>query len=132
MKSNFFYTFVVFYSQTLYFIVGILVKRVVLPEIIGAFAFVASIGLLFDMPGSILRNSLERLVPKYLGLQEECKVNEITSLILFFLIMSVTIGGMLLSLIGLFFHNDIWQLWAFPTYSVFFVVNSLTAFFLSI
>ena len=77
MKSNFLYTGAVFYSMALSFIIGILVKRIVLPEIVGAFAFVASVGVLFNMPGSILRNGLERLVPKYSGIGEKQKADEI-------------------------------------------------------
>lgn len=129
MKSNFLYTGAVFYSMALSFIIGILVKRIVLPEIVGAFAFVASVGVLFNMPGSILRNGLERLVPKYSGIGEKQKADEIASLSLSFLIVVAGIGGVLLSLSGLFFTKDFWQLWAFPTYSIFFIINSLTAFF---
>ena len=132
MKSNFLYTFAVFYSMTISFVIGILVKRTVLPEIVGAFAFVASLALMLDMPGSVLRNGLERLVPKYLGMGEKQKANEIASLSLFFLIGLVLIGGILLSSIGFFFLNDLWQFWAFPTFSLFFIINSITAFFLSI
>lgn len=129
MKSNFLYTGAVFYSMVLSFVVGILVKRIVLPEIVGAFAFVASVGVLLNMPGSILRNGLERLVPKYLGIGEKQKANEIVSLSLSFLIVVTYIGGVLLSLSGLFFIRDTWQLWAFPTYSFFFIIDSLSAFF---
>jgi O-antigen/teichoic acid export membrane protein len=115
--------------MALSFIIGILVKRIVLPEIVGAFAFVASIGVLFNMPGSILRNGLERLVPKYSGIGEKQKADGIASLSLSFLIVVAGIGGVLLSLSGLFFTKNPWQLWAFPTYSLFFLINSLTAFF---
>lgn len=132
MKNNFLYTSAVFYSMILSFVVGILVKRIVLPEIVGAFAFVASVGILFDMLGSILRNGLERLVPKYSGIGEKQKADKIASLSLSFLIVVVFIGGVLLSLLGLFFTKDTWQLWAFPAYSFSYIINSLTAFFLSI
>jgi O-antigen/teichoic acid export membrane protein len=129
MKDNFLYTSAVFYSMILSFIFGILVKRIVSPEIVGAFAFVASVGILFGMPGSILRNGLERLVPKYLGSGEKQKADDVASLSLSFLVVVVVIGGFLLSLLGFFFRKDIWQLWAFPTYAMFFIINSLNAFF---
>jgi len=115
--------------MALSFVVGIFVKRIVLPEIVGAFAFVASVGVLFDIPGSVLRSGPARLIPKYSGIGEKQKADEIASLSLSFLIVVAGIGGVLLSLSGLFFTKDFWQLWAFPTYGLFFIINSLTAFF---
>ena len=114
------------------FVIGILIKKIVLPEIVGAFAFVVSLALIMDLPGSILRNGLERLVPRYRGMGDSKKTNEIASLSLLFLLVFVFIGALLLSAIGFFFSNDLWQFWAFPTYSLFFIINSITAFFLSI
>jgi len=132
MKNNFLYTFAGFYAMAISFVIGILIKKIVLPEIVGAFAFVVSLALIMDLPGSILRNGLERLVPRYRGMGDSKKTNEIASLSLLFLLVFVFIGALLLSAIGFFFSNDLWQFWAFPTYSLFFIINSITAFFLSI
>lgn len=111
------------------FFVGILVKRIVLPEIVGAFAFAASIGLFFSMPCSILRNSVDRLVPKYRGFGDDSKATAVASVSLTLLAGYVLFACVLLALSGLCFHSDKWQSWAFPAYSVFWGVNSLTLFF---
>ena len=75
MKDNFLYTGAVFYSMILSFVVGVYVKRIVLPEIVGAFAFVISIGMLLNILGSTLRNGVDRLVPKYLGIEKKEKAD---------------------------------------------------------
>ena len=132
MKRNFLYSGVVFYSMAFPFFVGVLVKRIVLPEIVGAFAFTASIGLLFTMPGSILRNSVDRLVPKYRGLDDDTKATAVASVSLSLLIAYIIFGCALLAVTGLCFHGDKWQSWAFPAYSIFWGIDNLVSFFLSI
>jgi O-antigen/teichoic acid export membrane protein len=131
MKRNFLYSAAVFYSMAFPFVIGILVKRIVLVEIVGAFAFTASIGLILSMVISTLRNSVERLVPKYLGLKENEKANKVASLSLSFLLVLVIFGVILLTLTGLFFHGDIWQVWAFAAFGVFWAMDNIISFFLS-
>ena len=80
MKDNFLYASAIFYSMAISFIIGIFIKRIVLPEIIGAFAFVSSVAILFNMPNSVLRNGVDRLVPKYRGLDDKQSVNRVACL----------------------------------------------------
>lgn len=131
MKRNFLYSAAVFYSMAFPFVIGILVKRIVLVEIVGAFAFTASIGLIFSMVISTLRNSVERLVPKYLGLKENEKANKVASFSLSFLLVLVIFGVILLTLTGLCFRGDIWQVWAFTAFGVFWAMDNIISFFLS-
>lgn len=131
MKANFLYTSAVFYSMAISFIIGIFIKRIVLPEIIGAFAFVSSVGILFNMPNSVLRNGVDRLVPKYRGLDDKQSVYRVASLSLTFLIIISIFGAVLLGLCGVFFRKDYWQFYAFPVYSIVFLSNSISTFFLT-
>jgi len=129
MKDNFLYTSAVFYSMVISFIIGIFIKRIVLPEIIGAFVFVSSVAILFNMPNSVLRNGVDRLVPKYLGLDDKQSVYRVASLSLTFLIITSIFGTVLLGLCGIFFGKDDWQFYAFPIYSIVFLSNSISSFF---
>ena len=81
-------------------------KRIVLPEIIGAFAFVSSVAILFNMPNSVLRNGVGWLVSKYLGLDDKQFVYRVASLSLTFLIITSIFGAVLLGLCGIFFRKD--------------------------
>jgi len=131
MKANFLYTSAVFYSMAISFIIGIFIKRIVLPEVIGAFAFVSSVAILFNMPNSVLRNGVDRLVPKYRGLDDKQSVNRVASLTLTFLIIISIFGAILLGLCGIFFRKDYWQFYAFPVYSIVFLSSSISTFFLT-
>jgi len=129
MKDNFLYTLATFYSMVLTFIFGILIKRIVLPEIIGAFVFVNSITVIFNLPCSVLRNAVDRLVPKYLGLNNEQSAYDIASISLSTLITISIFESILLFLIGLFYKNDSWQYYAFIIVAINFFFSSISTFF---
>jgi len=129
MKDNFLYTLATFYSMVLTFIFGILIKRIVLPEIIGAFVFVNSITVIFNLPCSALRNAVDRLVPKYLGLNNEQSAYDIASISLSTLITISIFESILLFLIGLFYKNDSWQYYAFIIVAINFFFSSISTFF---
>ena len=131
MKDNFLYASEIFYSMAISFIIGIFIKRIVLPEIIGAFAFVSSVAILFNMPNSVLRNGVDRLVPKYRGLDDKQSVNRVASLSLTFLIIISIFGAVLLGLCGIFFRKDYWQFYAFLISSIVFLFSSISTFFLT-
>jgi O-antigen/teichoic acid export membrane protein len=129
MKDNFLYTLSIFYSMVVTFIFSILIRRIVLPEIIGAFAFVNSITVILNLPGSVLRGAVDRLVPKYLGLNNEQFTYDIASMSLSTLITISIFESILLFLIGLFFKNDPWQYYAFIVVAIVFLFSSISTFF---
>lgn len=130
MKANFLYTLTFFCSMVVTTIFGILIKRIVLPEIIGAFVFVNSIIVIFNLPCSVLRNAVDRLVPKYLGLNNEQSAYDIASISLSTLITISIFESILLFLIGLFYKNDFWQYYAFIIVAISFFFSSISTFFL--
>lgn len=129
MKDNFLYSFSVFCMNLIPFIFGIFIKRIVLPEIIGAFVFVNSITIIFDMPNSVLRNAVDRLVPKYRGKKDNNSAYKISSISLSILLIITFIEILLLCAIGLFFKGDSWQFYAFFVSAIGFGFGSISGFF---
>lgn len=129
MKDNFLYTLAIFYSMVVTLIFGILIRRIVSPEIIGAFVFVDSIIVIFDLPCSVLRSAVDRLVPKYLGLNNEQSAYDIASISLSTLIAISIFESILIFLIGLFYKNDSWQYYAFIIAAISFFFSSISTFF---
>lgn len=129
MKDNFLYSFSVFCMNLIPFIFGIFIRRIVLPEIIGAFAFVNSITIIFNMPNSILRNAVGRLVPKYRGKDDSNSANKISSISLSILLIIIIIEVLLLCAIGFFFRGDTWQFYAFFVSAIVFGLGNINYFF---
>jgi len=81
------------------------------------------------MPNSVLRNAVDRLVPKYRGKKDNNSAYKISSISLSILLIITIIEVLVLWAIGLFFKGDTWQFYAFFIGAIGFGFGSISGFF---
>ncbi len=124
MRSNLIYAGSHFWNFFFSFSIGIYLKRIVPPEVIGVFVFVSAVYIIVEIPLAFLRTSLERLGPTY-TVGQDTKQNESFFITIFWLTVLFTfIISIFFFMMGYFFSDTMFQSFAFYCFIPFFIMSS--------